>query len=302
VRSLILGPRCARHVRRTAEIGGEKNRTDHVLQKPDKLTCYLHLTGPVHATLSDGQGIGTITDDDAQAPFVIQGTDRGDKIVVEERCNGEVKVIVNGKVSKVQLEQGQEIQVLGLGGDDHIVLKGLNRNALVDGGDGNDKIDGHKVTNASVSLTLLGGDGKDRLIGGRGNDILRGDDGKDFLSGGKGDDLLDGGLGNDVLIGGPGQDVLIGGGGHDILKQGNQHDKRDHHHGDRDHDDDKRDRDDDHGRRDRDKDHDRHERGDGRGEKSHGKNNHHDSEKSDYSSEHHRVISSSKSWVKEYVG
>ncbi|NOS83219.1 MAG: hypothetical protein HOP32_16725, partial [Nitrospira sp.] len=42
VRSLILGPRCARHCRHTAEIGGEKNRTDHELQKPDKLTCYLH--------------------------------------------------------------------------------------------------------------------------------------------------------------------------------------------------------------------------------------------------------------------
>ena len=40
-RSLILGPRCATVFRRTAEKLEEKNRTDHVLQKPDKLTCYL---------------------------------------------------------------------------------------------------------------------------------------------------------------------------------------------------------------------------------------------------------------------
>jgi FG-GAP-like repeat/Bacterial Ig domain/RTX calcium-binding nonapeptide repeat (4 copies) len=227
------------------------------------------------------------------APFIIQGTDRGDKIVVEERYNGEVKVIVNGKVTKVQLEEGQEIQVLGWGGDDRIVLKGLNRNALVDGGDGNDKIDGHKVTNALASLTLLGGDGKDKLIGGRGDDILRGGDGKDFLSGEKGDDLLDGGPGNDILIGGPGQDILIGGGGHDILKQGNKHDKRDHHHGDRD---------DDHDKRDRGNDDDKHERGDSRGDESKRKKDLRDEENSGRSYEPRTVISSSKPWVKEYVG
>ena len=246
-----------------------------------------------------------------EPPFIIRGTDRGDKIVVEECRDGKVTVIVNKVVSHVQLQQGQEIQVLGLGGDDRIVLKGLNRNALVDGGDGNDKIDGHKVTNSLASLTLLGGNGKDRLIGGRGNDILRGGDGKDFLSGEKGEDLLDGGLGNDILIGGPGQDVLIGGGGHDILKQDGRHDKRDHHRNDRDDHHDKRDRDDDHGKRERDDDHgrrdrgeddDKHERGDGRGDESKGKKDHRDEEKSGRSYEPHAAISSSKPWVKEFVG
>jgi VCBS repeat-containing protein len=161
----------------------------------------------VTVTVSDGALserkaiVVTVTDvsEGGQTPFIIRGTNKSDKITVEEGDNGWLKVTVNNKTSRVQLQQGQELQVLGLGGDDHIVLEGLNRNALVDGGDGNDKIDGHKVTNASASLTLLGGKGNDRLRGGRGNDILLG------------------GAGKDVLDGGPGHDTLIGGGGHDVL-------------------------------------------------------------------------------------
>ncbi len=37
-----LGPRCATQCRRAAERLEEKNRTDHELHTPDKLTCYLH--------------------------------------------------------------------------------------------------------------------------------------------------------------------------------------------------------------------------------------------------------------------
>jgi len=38
---LILGPRCAPQFRRAAEKLERKNRTDHELPTPDKLTCYL---------------------------------------------------------------------------------------------------------------------------------------------------------------------------------------------------------------------------------------------------------------------
>ena len=40
----IVDPRATVHpqFRRAAEILDEKNRTDHVLHTPDKLTCYLH--------------------------------------------------------------------------------------------------------------------------------------------------------------------------------------------------------------------------------------------------------------------
>jgi len=173
-------------------------------------------------TLSESQSIAvTVTDvnEGGPTPYIIQGTKKSDKIIVKEGDNGWLKVIVNKTVTHVQLEAGQEIQVLGLDGNDKITLKGLNRDALVDGGNGNDKINGASVKNDSVVLTLLGGKGNDRVIGGYGNDILRGDEGNDVLIGGNGDDSLDGGLGNDVLFGGPGIDDLIGGGGKDKLKQ-----------------------------------------------------------------------------------
>ena len=164
-------------------------------------------------TLSESKSIAvsvTVTDvnEGGQAPYIIQGTNKSDKITVKESDKGWLTVTVNDKTSRVQLQQGQELQVLGLGGNDHIMVEGLNRNALIDGGDGNDKIDGHNVTSASVSLTLLGGQGNDRLIGG---------------------------LGNDVLVGGPGLDTLTGGGGHDVLKQDDDGGK-DHHDWDSGHD------------------------------------------------------------------
>jgi len=100
-------------------------------------------------TLSDSKAIAvTVTDvnEGGQTPFIIRGTDKSDKITVKECGNGWLTVTVNDETSRVQLQHGQELQVLGLGGNDHIVLEGLNRNALIDGGDGNDKIDGHNVT------------------------------------------------------------------------------------------------------------------------------------------------------------
>jgi VCBS repeat-containing protein len=136
--------------------------------------------------------------------FVISGTALGDRIVIEESSDGQLTVIVNGQVTNIELEDGQELQVLGLGGDDHIMLKGISRSILVDGGDGNDHIIGAGVKNPLAALTLLGGNGNDLLIGGKGNDILRGGNGNDILIGGLGTDTLDGGAGKNILVQGPG--------------------------------------------------------------------------------------------------
>jgi Ca2+-binding RTX toxin-like protein len=56
--------------------------------------------------------------------------------------------------------------------------------------------------------------------GGPGNDHLNGGGGGNVLSGSLGDDLLNGGSGADVLIGGFGADRLVGGSGEDILIAG----------------------------------------------------------------------------------
>ncbi len=91
----------------------------------------------------------------------------------------------------------------------------------VDGGDGDDGLDGNAQLGASE--TLLGGPGKDRLRGFGGNDDLRGGPGDDTLEGGAGNDTVLGEDGNDTLTGddqaAPGADLVDGGPGIDTMKE-----------------------------------------------------------------------------------
>ncbi|HEY1191856.1 MAG TPA: calcium-binding protein [Gemmata sp.] len=107
------------------------------------------------------------------------------------------------------------------GGNDTITVTALAgtgvKNVVLDGGDGNDVLDGSA---ADVPLQIFGGAGDDTLLGGSKADTLVGGDGNDFLSGGKGLDTLDGGNGADALDDGTKdgkQDVLIGGAGADTF-------------------------------------------------------------------------------------
>ncbi|MEM9825839.1 MAG: LamG-like jellyroll fold domain-containing protein, partial [Planctomycetota bacterium] len=59
-----------------------------------------------------------------------------------------------------------------------------------------------------LPLTVIGGDGDDRLFGTPINDTLIGGDGDDFISGGFGNDVIDGGNGDDFLVG----DTSVGAG------------------------------------------------------------------------------------------
>ena len=56
---------------------------------------------------------------------------------------------------------------------------------------------------ALVNLTILGGEGNDRLLGGAYDDSISGGAGHDVIRGGYGNDQLDGGAGNDWIAGGP---------------------------------------------------------------------------------------------------
>jgi Ca2+-binding RTX toxin-like protein len=67
----------------------------------------------------------------------------------------------------------------------------------VQGGGGNDRLQGSTSWGRAVSL--LGGGGNDTLVGGIGNDTLEGEDGDDVLTGLLGDDNLDGGSGDNTL-------------------------------------------------------------------------------------------------------
>lgn len=118
----------------------------------------------------------------------------------------------------VDINDCEKVTLRPQSGDDTVSIASLAgtdvRNVVVEGGLGNDMIEGIAV-GTKVSLSLLGGDGNDTLIGGAGSDLLDGGIGDDRLEGRSGNDRLFGRDGNDFLSGGIGRDKLYGGMGAD---------------------------------------------------------------------------------------
>jgi Ca2+-binding RTX toxin-like protein len=165
--------------------------------EPDE-TFFVNLSNPQSnpepdATIADGQGQGTIVNDDLDpnAPCTITGTNKDDHLVGTP---------------------GNDV-ICGLNGDD--LIEGRGGNDVIRGGAGRDDLIG-----GSGNDLLLGGPGtdKDLLEGGNGNDNLQGGNGADVLTGGGGSDALFGQNGPDTLDtqdGVPGNDLADGGSGPD---------------------------------------------------------------------------------------
>ncbi|WP_320671068.1 calcium-binding protein [Patulibacter defluvii] len=93
------------------------------------------------------------------------------------------------------------IEVQGGAGDDALAAnEDVDNHVLLDGGEGNDALDGFRFADV-----LLGGPGNDRLDGRGGDDVLRGGEGDDQLH----PDTNVGVVGNDVVDGGPGYDSAL---------------------------------------------------------------------------------------------
>ncbi|MBE9098896.1 Calx-beta domain-containing protein [Vacuolonema iberomarrocanum] len=167
---------------------------DDAIPEGDK-TFAVTLSNPTNAQLLDGEGIGTIQDDEGSRPSPnndnLTGTDARDVISAME---------------------GDDI-VRGLGGNDR--LAGENGNDQLFGDEGNDRLMG-----GNGNDTLLGGVGDDTLIGGAGDDRLLGTGGNDLMWGNLEADLLNGGAGADRQFGGDGRDRLNGQGGNDVIRGG----------------------------------------------------------------------------------
>jgi uncharacterized delta-60 repeat protein len=142
-----------------------------VAVEPDE-TFFVNLSNPTNATIADGQGRGTILNDDlsASASCTITGTNQDD--------------VINGT-------PGNDV-ICGRKGDDQI--NGLDGADVLKGEDGND--------------LLVGGNAVDLLIGAGGVDDLRGESDNDTLRGGDNGDTLNGGLSSDALSGDAGADSL----------------------------------------------------------------------------------------------
>lgn len=99
----------------------------------------------------------------ADGKLQIVGSASDDVIVANATTQGKVNVLVGGVLAGAFTWSGPVV-IDGLGGNDHLTLRG------------------------SLAASLNGGAGDDVLIGGAGNDVLRGDAGKNLLQGGAGDD------------------------------------------------------------------------------------------------------------------
>ncbi|UWQ19655.1 calcium-binding protein [Jannaschia sp. M317] len=165
----------------------------------------------------------------ASDSFVLQAGSGNDYVALELQALA---------TPSVRFNSARSIDIHGDAGDDRIELTtNLGDTVALQGGAGNDimtlAFDTFVVTgDANVSL-LDGGDGDDVLNGSFLYDILLGGEGNDTLvSGGPTEELspgwqrnyygdrLDGGAGNDRLFGGLGRDILVGGEGHDYMYGG----------------------------------------------------------------------------------
>ena len=137
---------------------------DTVVEQNETFTVTLsNSSGPA---ISDGQGLGTITDDDAppQPPPA-------------SKCPG--------------FDGDPRPQLVGTEGAD--TLTGTSAAEIVCGLGGNDVLKG-----GGANDLILGGGGKDRLAGQGGKDVLKGQAGNDKMNGGPGLDRCQGGPGKDV--------------------------------------------------------------------------------------------------------
>jgi len=143
----------------------------------------------------------------------IQGTRRGDDILITLASPRTTQVVMNGEVFTFARRSIAKVKIVGNDGDDFIGF-GLEFTgpAYVSGGAGNDNISG-----TAGDDTINGDDGADLLSGNGGNDLLHGGAGNDNLYGFDGDDQLFGDANADVLFDGDGDDTLFGGRGGDTL-------------------------------------------------------------------------------------
>jgi Ca2+-binding RTX toxin-like protein len=176
---------------------GQTTRMVNVIVNGDTVvepneTFMVNLASPVGATILDGQGRGTIVDDDT--------------ILIT--CAGRTVTLLGTAGSDWLFGTAGSDVIDGMGGND--LIFGQGGDDVICGGTGNDRIYG-----GAGADRLNGGAGRDRIHGDSGDDRLDGSSGDDDLSGGGGSDTLEGGAGNDSLTDSSGRNFQDGGAGRD---------------------------------------------------------------------------------------
>ncbi len=157
---------------------------------------------------------------EATAPQTLVITDPGNPITIQpdSGCT-ELDPASPGVGAQCSAPDGTVLAVTLADGNDRFVAEdGVTLSESVTGNDGNDRIQTGGGTDA-----IAGGAGDDTLDGSDAADLLRGEDGVDLLIGGAGADDLDGGLGDDRIdarSGGGVDTISCGSGGDDAIIRG----------------------------------------------------------------------------------
>jgi hypothetical protein len=140
------------------------------------------------------------------------GTGNDNVEVTVDPATGEQIVTANG--TTYRFPPGAEIVIRAGDGQDTItVAPGTRVDLTLLGGEGDDKIRGGEGRE-----TVLGLDGRDDIRAGAGDDRVSGGADRDYVDGYAGNDRLDGGLGDDTVYGLSGDDRVFGGEGRDYLE------------------------------------------------------------------------------------
>ena len=181
-------------------LGGADSVSVHDLTGTGVSAVNLDLAGTLGGTAGDGQSDRVAVD----------ATNGDDFVDVTGDASG---VAVSGQAARVAVlhaEPNDNLDVAGLGGADSISATGLAAgtiSATLDGGAGDDRIEGGPGIE-----TLFGGDGNDSIDGNGGNDAadLGAGDDTFFWDPGDGSDTIEGQDGNDTMLfnGGAGSDQV----------------------------------------------------------------------------------------------
>ncbi|TJW77417.1 MAG: hypothetical protein E5V92_28990, partial [Mesorhizobium sp.] len=184
---------------------------------------YVNLSNPTNATISDTQGVGTITDNDlsdlggptgidfvptqsGNAALLGHFIELGDPDATDQFTFSYSATSNNAlPATNVSVDSAGNLTAsqssAGIG--DYTVHV-----TVTDQANNQTSADFHVLVgiNGNTSDTLSGGSGSDIVAGYNGGDTLTGGAGRDYLLGGQQNDIMSGGGGDDVLLGGSGND------------------------------------------------------------------------------------------------
>jgi Ca2+-binding RTX toxin-like protein len=157
-----------------------------------------------------GTGVSAVNVDLAGTLGGAAGDGQVDHVAVDA-TNGNDIVNVAGDASGVAVTgQAARVAVLHAEPTDELVVNGLG---------GDDSISATGLAAQTITTTLDGGAGDDRISGGPGVETLLGGDGNDSIDGNGGNDAADLGAGDDTFVWDPGDgsDTIEGGDGNDTM-------------------------------------------------------------------------------------